>query len=400
MTIKFASFLLFLALSYQFCFSQAKDDKPYLVVLSMDGFRWDYPDSFPTPNLHRMANQGIKARSIIPSFPTVTFPNHYTLATGLYPDHHGIVHNNFYDPALLLTYKLGDRETVEDGRFYGGEPIWITAEKQHMKSASFYWVGSEASGIHPTYWKAYDKRITFEQRIDTVIHWLSLPEALRPHLIMFYFDQPDHVGHSKGPFATETRSMVMYLDSLVGVFMGKVRKLPVGKEVNFIATSDHGMSYVTDKKEIIIDSYIHPDWFAHVNGGNPVYFIDPKPDYADSIIRKLSGIPHLSVWRKNEVPQRLHFGTNPRIGQLVLLADSSYSISLRRYKMEEEGAHGYDNRNTDMHAIFYAMGPAFKIDYSAPSFPNVDLYSLMAYILGLDPAKTDGNLDDVRGMLK
>lgn len=381
-------------------FSQQQNDKPYLVVLSMDGFRWDYPDSFATPNLARIARQGVKAKSIIPSFPTVTFPNHYTLATGLYPDHHGIVHNNFYDPEFKVTYKLGDRTTVEDGKFYGGEPIWVTAEKQHMTTASYYWVGSEASGIHPTYWKAYDKNITFAQRIDTVIHWLSLPEKTRPHLIMFYFDEPDHIGHSKGPFAVETRHMVMHLDSLIGTFITKLHALPIGKNVNFIITSDHGMEQIMDNKKIIIDSYINPDWCERGNGGNPVFFIDPKPGYEDSILNKLTTVPHLSVWRKSELPKRLHFGSNPRIGEIVVLADSSYSLSLKVRKMEEGGAHGYDNRNTDMHAIFYAIGPAFKTNYIAPSFANVDLYSIMAFILKLNPAKTDGNLDEVKKMLK
>lgn len=382
------------------CFSQQQEKKPYLIVLSMDGFRWDYPDSFPTPNLKDIARSGVKAKSIVPSFPTVTFPNHYTLATGLYPDHHGIVNNNFYDPALNLTYKLGDRTTVEDGRFYGGEPIWITAEKQHLKTASFYWVGSEASGLHPTYWKVYDKQVTFEQRIDTVIHWLSLPEKDRPHLVMFYFDQPDKVSHSKGPFAVETKRMVIKLDSLVGIFWDKVKKLPIASKVNFIITSDHGMAQTSDSRKIMVDDYINLSWCEHINGGNPVISIEPKPGYTDSIIQKLAGVPHLTVWKKNEIPQRLHFGTNSRIGQLVLLADSAYSLGYNGYRPEAGGAHGYDNRNSDMHAIFYATGPAFKKAYVAPSFDNINLYSLMAYILGIQPVLTDGKLENVKGMLK
>ena len=382
------------------CFSQQHENKAYLVVLSMDGFRWDYPDSFPTPHLNRIARDGVRAKAIIPSFPTVTFPNHYTLATGLYPDHHGIVSNNFYDSTFHLTYKLGDRTTVEDGRFYGGEPIWITAEKQHIKTASFYWVGSEASGIHPTYWKVYDKQVTYEQRIDTVIHWLKLPENDRPHLVMFYFDQPDKISHGKGPFAPETRKMVIRLDSLVGVFLDKVRKLPIGKQVNIIVTADHGMSQVTDARKIMIEKYINLDWCERINGGNPVYFIDPKPGFLDSITQKLANVPHLKVWKKGDVPKRLHFGTNPRIGELVLLADSSYSLGYKGYKTEEGGAHGYDNQNSDMHAIFYATGPALKKGYIAPSFENINLYPLMAFLLGIKPAGTDGKLENVSGILK
>jgi len=389
--------LLFISFSL-ICFAQTAD-KPYLVVLSMDGFRWDYPDSFPTPILKQISIEGVRAKSMVPSFPTFTFPNHYTLATGLYPDHHGLVHNDFYDPSLDLTYKIWDRATVENGNFYGGEPIWMTAEKQNMTSASFYWVGSEASGIHPKYWKAYDKNVTFEQRIDTVIHWLSLPEKTRPHLIMFYFDQPDHIGHSKGPFSPETRSMVMHLDSLLGKFMNKIRQLSIAAKINFIITSDHGMGYVTDSKKISLDNYINMKWCSHINGSNPVYFIDPKPEYTDTIIHKLAHVPHLKVWRKNEVPQRLHFGKNKRIGELILMADSAYSLSDKAHTIEG-GAHGYDNQNSDMYAIFYAIGPAFKVGFKAPSFDNVNVYSLMAFILKLKPAVTDGNIEKVRWMLK
>jgi len=173
-------------------------EKPYLVILSMDGFRWDYPEKVATPNLDSVAAVGVKAKSIIPSFPTKTFPNHYTMVTGLYPDHHGIVQNEFYDPESGRYYRIGDRKAVMDGTFYGGEPIWVTAEKQDVKSASYYWVGSEAEigGVRPAYWKEYDGKVPFENRIDSVISWLRLPEEKRPHLILLYFDEPDGYGHT------------------------------------------------------------------------------------------------------------------------------------------------------------------------------------------------------------
>jgi predicted AlkP superfamily pyrophosphatase or phosphodiesterase len=396
--------LLTFALILASCFvcSSQEQDAPYLIVLSMDGFRWDYPDRVPTPNLARIARQGVKAKGIIPSFPTVTFPNHYSLATGLYPDHHGIVHNSFYDPALNLTYKLGDRKTVEDGRFYGGEPIWITAEKQGIKTASFYWVGSEApvQGMRPAYWKAYDKSITYGQRIDTVISWLNLPVSQRPHLVMFYFDQPDKTGHKKGPYSLETRNVIMQLDSLVGIFLDKAQQLPIHDKLNIIITSDHGMSYITDEKKVVLERYISLNWCERINGYNPIYTIDAKTGYTDSILLKLQAAPHLRVWKKNEVPQRLHFGSNDRIGALVVLADSSYSVVATNKTIEDAGAHGYDNRNTDMHAIFYAQGPVFQVGYVQPPFENVNLYPLMAFILKLKPASTDGSIEPLKQMLK
>ena len=382
--------------------AQKKAQKPYLIVLSMDGFRWDYIDSFPTPNLHKLVAKGVRAKSLEPSFPSVTFPNHYTMATGLYPDHHGIVHNSFYDSTLNLTYRLGDRKTVEDGRFYGGEPIWITAEKQNMRTASFYWVGSEAPimGMHPTYWKPYDKKVTFEQRIDTVIYWLSLPEIQRPHLVMFYYDQPDKISHETGPFSPETRAMVMRLDSLAGIFLDKIEKLPIYNKLNFIVTSDHGMGEISNSRKIVLGDHIKKEWCSRINGHNPIYMLDAKAGYIDSIMINLSNVPHLKIWRKQNVPMQLHFGNNARIGDLVVLADSAYALSWEGDKTDNGGAHGYDPANTDIHGIFYASGPAFKKGYVTPSFANIHLYAMFAAILHLKAAPNDGNIRKVKRMLR
>lgn len=377
-------------------------EKPYVIVLSMDGFRWDYPDSVATPNLKQIEQEGVRAQSLIPSFPSVTFPNHYTLATGLYPDHHGIVHNSFYSPELDASYKINDRSKVEDGRFYGGEPIWNTAEKQGVKSATFYWVGSEANieNMHPSYWKKFDASVSFENRIDTVIHWLTMSEAERPHLIMFYFDEPDHSGHLFGPNAPQTRNVVAHLDSLVGNLQQKLSQLPINKEINLIILADHGMGAISNNRRVNIDEYVKQSWIKRVNGHNPVYMIDANESCNDSIINTLQSVQHLKVWKKANVPSYLHFGTNARIGDIVVVADSSYSLAWKNTKTTNGGAHGYDIQNTDIHAIFYACGPAFKKAYKQPSFANVDVYSIIAHILNLTPAKTDGSLDKVKGMFR
>ena len=186
---------LLIAICVIYGFYKKDDEKPYLVIFSFDGFGWDYIDSFPSPNLHLIASQGVRAKSLIPSFPTVTFPNHYSMVTGLYPDHHGIINNNFYDPVIKKSYLYSDLLAVQDGRFYQGEPIWVTAKKQNIRSATYFWVGSEAEiqGLRPDFWKKYNDGSSFEQRTDTVIKWLCLPESVRPHLILVYFNQPDHL---------------------------------------------------------------------------------------------------------------------------------------------------------------------------------------------------------------
>ncbi len=345
---------------------------------------------------------GIKAESLQPSFPSKTFPNHYTIATGLYPDHHGIVLNTFYDPETDRYYAIKDRKAVEDGTFYGGEPIWNTAEKQGIKAGTFFWVGSEADieGMLPSYTKKYDHNFPFEQRIDSVISWLQLPDALRPHLILWYMHEPDSKGHKYGPDSEEMKKEIVYLDSLVGVFMAKVEKLPIADKINVIVTSDHGMGNISDERKVVLSQSVNMDWIEIIQGYNPAYIIKAKEGYIDSLYLQLKQTPHITTWKSGELPERLHYGTNPRTLDIVVVADSSWSIVEKDKKRVGNGTHGYDNANKDMHAIFYAYGPAFKKGYSTPAFINVDIYPLIAHIMGLKPAKNDGKFDDVKGMLR
>jgi alkaline phosphatase D len=377
--------------------------KPYVVILSMDGFRWDYPEKAATPNLKYMAENGVKARSLQPCFPSKTFPNHYSIATGLYPDHHGIVNNSFYDRVLDAHYAIDDRNAVKDGRFYGGEPLWVTAEKQHLITASYFWVGSEAliENIRPTYWKEYDKDITFEQRIDTVVYWLQLPSDKRPHLVMLYFEEPDETGHDYGPDNQRTMSKVAYMDSLVGMLLTKLRALPIYDQINLIVTSDHGMAQIFRDKTEFLGDKLEREWFDAIEGGNPIYNLYVKDLYRDTVYSILHHLQHISAWKSAEVPARFHYGKNPRDGDIIAVADSSWSLRWSdRANYVYGGTHGYDNRNMDMHAIFYALGPAFKKGYVHPTFENTDIYPLVSYILGLTPTSNDGTLEHVEDMLK
>ncbi|OFX88044.1 MAG: hypothetical protein A2W99_11175 [Bacteroidetes bacterium GWF2_33_16] len=383
--------------------TQAQSEDKYVVVLSMDAFRWDYTTITSTPVLDSIATIGVKAQSFKPAFPTLTFPNHYSLATGLYPDNHGIVSNNFYDDSLKAVYRIGDRVSVEDGRFYGGEPIWVTAEKQGMISASFYWVGSEApiQGIQPTYWKKYDGNVSFENRIDTVIAWLQKPEDKRPHLIMFYFDEPDAIAHKFGPGAPQVNTMVTYLDSLVGVFIKKINALPIGNKINFIIVSDHGMAETSSERVIDLSKYIKKEWVSRSHGGNPSVIIKTAANCEDSILTALSTVKNLKSWKTSEVPERLHYGKNPRTMDILVLADINWVIGWNsKNKSFKGGAHGYDNNEPDMLGIFYAIGPDFKNGYLHKQIEGVDLYPLLTKLLNLKPAITDGKLLNTLDMLK
>jgi predicted AlkP superfamily pyrophosphatase or phosphodiesterase len=377
--------------------------KNYVVLVSLDAFRWDYNRLYNTPNLNKMATEGVKADRMISSFPTVTFPNHYAIATGLYPDHHGLINNSFSAPDLGLFYRMGDRSAVENAAFYGGEPVWVTAEKQGARSASFFWVGSEApvGGMHPTYWKKYDEAVTYEERIDTVIKWLGYPKEKRPELVTLYFDEPDATSHNSGPVSTQTGKVVERLDSLMGVLRKKLAQLPDAKKINLIILSDHGMGSVSSKRYINIKELVPSRMIASISGGNPLYLINPVEGKNDSILYLLNSSKGLKAWKKTELPERFHYGTNPRIPEIVVLADSSWSIGTRPDGSSiKAGAHGFDNSNSDMFSIFYATGPAFRKNYRFESLDNIDVYNLICKILDIKPAKNDGNPEHIKKLLR
>ena len=383
--------------------SPTDNGKPYVIILSMDGFRWDYPEKANTPNLDSIETMGVRAEASIPCFPTKTFPNHYSMATGLYPDNHGIIFNRFFAPDLDRYYSVGNNESVTDSSFYFGEPVWVTAEKQGVKSASYFWVGSEAlhSNIFPTYHYAYNESVSFEDRIDGVINWLKLPEEERPHLIMWYLQEPDAIGHYVGPNRSETKRMIAYLDSLVGVFNRKLNDLPIHDKVNVIITSDHGMGEISENKTIFLDEIIDKDWTKYIDGANPVYSIEAKDEYYDTLYKKLANTEHIQAWKKEEIPERLHFGKSERVKDFVIVADSSWSLLFSsKKKAYNGGTHGYDNKNKDMYAIFYAYGPAFKRNYKHKAINNIDIYPLICKILDIKPSPVDGKIENTAQMLK
>ncbi len=399
---------LFIAITYlvlfiSSCQSQTKS-KPdtYVVMLSLDAFRWDYPTIANTPNLNLIAKNGVTAEALMPCYPSKTFPNHYSMATGLYPDNHGIVCNSFLDSTLGY-YAIKNRKAVENPDFYGGEPIWLTAEKQGLNVATYFWVGSEVpiGGAYPTFWKPYDSKTSFESKIDTVIHWLSLPEEERPRLIMWYSPEPDGTAHRHGSTGKETLAVVEQLDSLLGVFLEKMSQLPYANKINFMVVSDHGMADISPERYINLNEYIDRNWFSLITGGNPVYSLKPKEEYREKAIAALKLIPNLKVWERHEIPERYHYGSNHRIQDVLIEAEIGYSVGLSNdSSWYTGGAHGYDNQNPDMYGIFFAQGPAFKKNYKHKAFINTNLYTIVAHILDLEPAETDGDWNEVKGFFR
>jgi predicted AlkP superfamily pyrophosphatase or phosphodiesterase len=372
----------------------SRDNDQYVVLVSFDGFRWDYPDLYNTPNLDKLAARGVKAGRLIPSFPTKTFPNHYTLATGLHPGNHGLVNNTFYAPDLDLMYRMGDRSAVENGAFYGGEPIWVTASKQGLITGSFYWVGSEApvKGMQPTYWKRFDNSVPFAARIDTVVKWLGYSAERRPRFVTLYYEEPDSEAHGAGPVSDATGKMVEHVDSLIGVLIAELDRLPVARKINLIILSDHGMGQLSPDMYVNLGSIIPQEKIVMSLGGNPTYNMDLVDEYIPTALADLNATEGVTAWHRDSVPEHLHYRNHIRIPDIVIVADSGWSIGMRPDGSSYRGGtHGYDIENSDMHAIFYAAGPAFKKGSWVDELHNVDIYNIVAALLSIRPEPNDGD---------
>ena len=379
----------------------------YTVIISLDGNRWDYPQYYNTEFFDSLATVGVSAR-MEPSFPASTFPNHYTLATGLVPDHHGLVNNSFWDPGREYSYSMSDPACRYDPYYYGGEPIWITAQHQGVKTGNVYWVGSDIpiKDEYPTYYRNWDEdpHWDFEERVDEIVRLMSLPESERPRLVMGYFDEPDHTGHVYGPISTETKEMVEHMDSLMHGLYLRLKALPYGDRINFIVLSDHGMEEISPERFVSWHNEIPEGWAENVKGTSPTS-IFVKEGYVDSLYNRLSKIEHLSVWKHGEVPGELNYGTSERLGDLIVAPDLGWQFASSPSK--NNGAHGYSPKEPDMMVMFRAVGPDFKEGYEAPftegeqsAFRNVDIYPLLCKLLGIKPAATDGKLERIVNILK
>jgi predicted AlkP superfamily pyrophosphatase or phosphodiesterase len=378
--------------------------KPYVVLVSLDGFRYDYAQKYGAPNLLAIASRGATAPDgMIPAYPSVTFPNHYTIVTGLYPEHHGIVANSFYDPGRKQVYNYTDPKTATDGSWYGGTPLWTLAENQGMRSACFFWPGSEAeiAGQRPSYYLKYDDKVPDEDRIDQVIAWLRLPAATRPHFITLYYPDTDHAGHQFGPDSPEESAAVHHVDELMGHLETKLNKLHL--PVDLIIVADHGM-------ETLQGGWINLDRWADlrdfVTDGALMY---AKNDAAaEKAYEQLKGASDkFNVYRQCDVPANLHYNNNPRIGDPVVILNGPYWVRAKASANPNDkvpdikGMHGYDPyRFKTMRAIFYAEGPDIRRGATVEPFENVNLYPFIARILGLSIGPVDGDLKVLQGILQ
>ena len=394
--------LLLTLLSMMTLAGQAAGRDNYTVIISLDGLRWDYLDTYDVPFLNQLAREGVKA-VMQPSFPSKTFPNHYTLATGLTPDHHGIIANIFWDREHGVEFSLSNKETRADGRYYGGDPVWLTAKHQGVKTAAVFWVGSDVAvnGEHPTYWRDYQtQQLEFPDRVTEIIRLLKLPEQDRPHLIMAYFEEPDRSGHNYGPMNRMTRRALEDLDLLLSNLWARIQLLPIADKVNFIVTGDHGMTSVDPKRFVDIDDVLPKHWYERFCNDYPTLIYASAPQYIDSICDALQGVDHIRAWKKADIPAYLGYGTNKNMGDVVVLPDVGWLFADKPSK-KQRGSHGFDHTAADMQVGFRAIGPDFKVGYEkADRFRNVCIYPLLCYLLGVTPSPNDGSLDEVRDLLR
>lgn len=383
--------------------------KPYVIMISTDGFRYDYAKKYNAENLLKFSNQGVQAKAMIPSYPSITFPNHWTLITGLYPSHHGLVDNYFYDYTRKEAYAMSNRQNAEDGSWYGGVPLWALAEKQNMISASLQWVGSasDAGGVRPTYYYPYHEKFSPSEKVDKVVDWLKLPEEKRPHFISLYFPEVDGAGHHFGPEAKETEKAVHLVDRAIGNLVQKVNDLGL-KNVNFIFVSDHGMIQVDGRSPLEIpEILLDKKRFDFYNSQTLLRVYVKNPDEVKAVFKELktNKTDDYKVYLDKKLPEYLHFATRDdrygRIGQILLIPKAP-KIFLEKGKTTSVGKHGYDPKIVpEMKATFFAWGPEFENNLVIDEFENINVYPLVAEILGLKiDQPIDGKLKVLKKVLK
>ena len=378
-----------------------------VLLVGIDGFRADYLDRGITPVLSKLAAEGVRAKAMRPSFPTVTFPNHYTLVTGLRPDQHGIINNTMIDPAIPGdVFRLSDRKVLADPRWWnGGEPIWVTAENAGLPTATLFWPGSEVEirGKRPGTWLPYDEEMPYAKRVDTLLGWLDRPQGQRPRFMTLYFESVDTEGHRAGPDSEAVNKALANVDASIGQLISGIQARKLENQIDLIVVSDHGMAATSDTRAIDIDSVVDPKTVRFAWMSRPFVALTPQEGFtADHAAKLLKRHERFECWKKENIPARLKFGSHPRVPPVFCLADNGWSFTSssrpERYPLNG-GAHGYDPAHPDMDGLFVARGPSFQRGTQLPAFDNVDVHPLMMHLLGLGKGATGTVPDTVRPAL-
>lgn len=400
----FLTVLIYLVI-FSYSYSQ---NQPYTILISFDGFRWDYQNRNITPNIEKIKEEGISSFSLKPVFPSKTFPNHYSIITGMYPQNHGIIANFFENPITQEKYGLGDTNAVRNPYWYWGEAFWETAERQGIKCASYFWPGSEVNLDYrrPTYYEKYEHNRPYLERVKGVLNWLEYPYSDRPKFITLYFDAADTDGHRYGPNSREINLTIARLDSLIGYLVDGLKKIQMYDSTNIILVSDHGMAELSDERIINVDEILK-DLDYKVDGNGPVAFVNADKNSLANIFERLEKSKNnYSVYNKKDIPNHYKFKQNYLLGDILIVADIGWSIATNKDlkdwgKYFRFGNHGYDNHHIDMHGYFVARGPSFKNNYKTGTIQNIDIYPLLCEIYKIIPkSNIDGKADRINFILR
>ena len=386
------------------------DGRPIVILISLDGFRWDYLERYRPEALRALAADGVTAEGLISQFPSKTFPNHYTIVTGMRTGTHGIISNNMVDPAIPGRFSLRNREVLADPRWWGGEPVWNTAERQGLKASAMFWPGSEApiNGRHASYWLPFDDNMPNEARVARTLDWLSRSAGERPSFLTVYFSDVDSAGHSGGPDSNEVQLAVVHVDNAVKQLVDGVRSSGLADRVHYVIVSDHGMAQLARDRMIVLDDMIDVSSIDIVDWA-PVLGVSPRDGDVERVYRALHGKhPALSIYRREELPSKYGLAGHTRLSPVVGIADEGWHITstrdLDRWSVGNGhapgGNHGYDPQLRSMHGLFIATGPQLQRGLRVPAFENIHLYEFMCALLGITPAKNDGDPGATRMMFR
>jgi predicted AlkP superfamily pyrophosphatase or phosphodiesterase len=381
---------------------------PLTVLVSFDGWRWDYDTKAPAPALRALMARGVRAEGLIPAYPSKTVPNHYSIVTGLYPGHHGMIANVIRDPGTGLVFRRTDRAEVANAMWWGGEPIWNAAQRQGLIAATMFWPGSEApvGGMRPRYWREFDETVPAAARVDQVLEWLDRPTAERPSLVTLYLDEVDRMGHWYGPDSTQVRDAIVRADAQLGRLVEALAARGQLDRTNLVVVSDHGMAPTTQRQTIFVDDYqsLNDIEIADIN---PTLGVIPKPERVEAVYQTLANAhPRLTMYLAAETPESWHLRGQARVPPITGVADEGWVVMRRAdfadywHRSPTGGQHGYDPDVKNMRGLFVAAGPAFKAGAVVPAMENVNVYRAVALALGIEPRDTDADPAEVAALMR
>jgi hypothetical protein len=368
-----------------------KSPKPLTVLISIDGFKPEYLSETNSPHLFQLARQGATAEGMLPVFPSVTFPNHYSMVTGLYPDHHGIVNNSMKDSGISEPFRLSSKTAVGNPAWWeDATPIWVSAQRNGLKTSTLFWPGTEAKikGIQPNDWLPYDKNLSPQARSLKLLEWLNRPNETRADFATLYFEDVDSMGHRFGPKSLEVLSAVNVVDNAIGSFIAGLKDLNLLELTTILIVSDHGMAYVDSANYIDLKPLLNPFPNISVEWQGPLAGINLNGNQAPQVLNALNQNKNMQCWSKNNIPAKYHFGSHRRIPDIVCLSQLGFSAVSSIPSFQIPGQHGFDPELKDMHGIFIASGyrvKKTKLNY----FENIEVYTLLCHLLNIQAEKND-----------